>query len=262
MAKGNGANAATAPELAAAAARASSRGQFLLVVIMLLTLFVLVLTLILVPVLVKEGQQEAIVDYCKWTLAVLLGAFGAWIGAGAAYFFGKENLAESSRSTAEALRIQLQALRPQAHRIKDLPLSTLDEEFVFAVDSTKTQVLTKLEARHGFWWVPVLDAQGKIYDVVHARVFWDPKVDAGWAISDIIEHLDTDKALEALKPLHGASFFTTVMLEDEVNDAASLMERTKAVVGIVKDDSGKARFCFSRQDMDTARRAWESSPRS
>jgi hypothetical protein len=102
---------------------------FWLVVIMLGILLVLTAGLLWFPVehttTDATGHKVTVIDkelleYYKWSLSALLGAFGAWIGAGAAYFFGKENLRESSRSTEAALKIQQEGLRapPRPERLR------------------------------------------------------------------------------------------------------------------------------------------------
>ncbi len=248
---------------AAADAPGSAWGQFWLVVIMLSILFLLTLALIVIPFWYASKHAETaeivapIVDYCKWALAVLLGAFGAWIGAGAAYFFGKENLAESSRSTAEALRIQLAALRPKVHQIRELSLTTLNTEFVFGGSIVKTDVLKKLDNYRGYWWVPVLEGD-HVKDVIHARVFWTTGADTD-TIDNISSKLDTDPALSSLKQLHGPSFFTRVTLDDNTSETLALMDKNGAVVGIVEDERGKATYCFTKQDLVTAQKTWEGA---
>jgi hypothetical protein len=246
----------------------SARGQLYLVYFMLLILFLLAVALIAIPFLYayvsgKDAAQvftnnSAVIEYCKWAFAVLLGAFGAWIGAGAAYFFGKENLTESSRSTEEALRIQLASLRPQVHRIKDLPLTPLNRNFEFLESAMRKDVLPKLDENPGYWWVPVMEGD-KVKDVLHARAFWagGPGSTENDTIADITSKLDKDATLSKL---HGPSFFTRIKLDDEVDETFALMNKTGAVVGIVEDEKGRATFCFTKQDMVTAQKTWEGAP--
>jgi len=54
-----------------------------------------------------------------------LGAFGAWIGAGAAYFFGRENMELSNKSTQDALETQQKMSKMNAV-IKDINLTPLN----------------------------------------------------------------------------------------------------------------------------------------
>ena len=238
----------------ASSAYSGGRSAFYLVVIMLATLFLLAAGLLVLPAVYNTNDK--LLEYCKYALSVLLGAFGAWIGAGAAYFFGKENLAESSRSTEAALRIQQETLTgtSRKQRIKDITLTALNKDFIFGPTVQKADVVKGLEAHPDYWWVPVLDPAGEgiLKDVIHARVFWTPGFADADKVSDIISRLDTDQALKSLKPLHGAAFFTTVSLNDMLTDTSAAMSKSGAVVGIVVDDKGKPTYCFTKQDLVNA----------
>lgn len=229
---------------------------FALVVTMLGLLFLLVAALLIVPAVAKESKVD--IEYYKWALSVLLGAFGAWIGAGAAYFFGRENLAESSLSTERALRIQQEGLRGAARRqqIKDLTLTVMNRSFLFTPTTTRGAVLKALGDNAHYWWVPVLarSGSGALEDVIHARAFWATTFTDGDSIEKIASSLDTDPALQELKPLHGGSFFVRASPDDGIDVVAELMNKARAVVGVVVDDKGKPTHCFTKQDILNARR--------
>jgi hypothetical protein len=91
--------------------------EFILVVVMLGILLVLVMSVLLIPtswkdppVLPKNANAEQVLkyqqeilayqkssyDYRKDVLSIILTAFGAWVGAGAAYFFGRESLRDAN----------------------------------------------------------------------------------------------------------------------------------------------------------------------
>jgi hypothetical protein len=74
--------------------------EFLLVVVMLFVLLLLVLLILWAPIPNVSSDAEATMalDYRKNILTVIITAFGAWVGAGAAYYFGRENLREASQS--------------------------------------------------------------------------------------------------------------------------------------------------------------------
>ena len=76
--------------------------EFLLVVVMLIALVLLVVGVLWIPVDPPDCDTTTtfmdVLNYRKSILAVIVTAFGAWVGAGAAYFFGRENLREASAS--------------------------------------------------------------------------------------------------------------------------------------------------------------------
>jgi len=239
-----------------------------------LVVTMLVILLVLITIVIYEattpraggtaGDADKLLEFGKWSLSVLLGAFGAWIGAGAAYFFGRENLAESSRSTEAALKIQQEALRrPQGReKIRELSLTSMNTDFMFKPDKTRQDVVTELEKHSDYWWVPVLDKDGKrtLEDVIHARVFWNPAIAAKHPISDILKDITSGVIKDSAK-LHGEnSFFIKAALDDRISDVSERMDTAGAVVGIIVDDKGRPTACFTRQDILNSQPAAASSP--
>lgn len=260
--------ASKAPTSPAQQQRISGALAFSLVVTMLVILLLLICFVIWVATMPRAGatasDPEHLLEFGKWSLSVLLGAFGAWIGAGAAYFFGRENLAESSRSTEAALKIQQEGLRrPQRReKIRELTLTSMNPEFMFRSDQTKKDVITALDKYSDYWWVPVLDKDGKrtLEDVIHARVFWNPAVPDAQAISDILSDIAKGTIRDSAK-LHGDnSFFVKVSLDDKIADVSDRMDSAGAVVGIIVDDKARPTACFTKQDILNAEPASSASP--
>ena len=81
--------------------------EFWLVLHILWTFAFLVLLVVLMPgeylVGVGEEQREHVAEQKYEILALFFAAFGPWIAAGAAYFFGRENLREAYRGIADTL---------------------------------------------------------------------------------------------------------------------------------------------------------------
>jgi hypothetical protein len=230
---------------------APSPNSYYLVVIMLGVLGVLALLLIVTPMWFPKDQYKDYLEYYKWAFSVLMGAFGAWIGAGAAYFFGKENLLESSTSTERAMQIQMKSFRrpPAFEQIKDMNLTSMNPSFLFDSQTEKhvvTENLTK--SFKGYWFVPVRDKDtGVLKDIIHAKVFWDP----GFMKPDTkLEALVTEMDKHAdLKKLHGDSFFVTVAQDDKIADVYNLMLQRDAEVAIVVDQASRPLQCLSKSDL-------------
>lgn len=229
---------------------------FYLVLIMLLILFGLIF--ILLNTTAQHPDNKDFIEYSKWLFSGLITAFGAWIGAGAAYLFGKENLAESSRSTEAALKIQHDGLQNanSQDRIKDLALTTMNKDFMFKRETSSKDIATALEQHADYWWVPVLDNEGNgiLEDVIHARVFWrqSSPLAEGSPLSSLLEEISKD---ESLSKLHGPSFFIKAAPNDKIADTVRKMSSTGAVIGIVVDDKGKPSYWFTKQNLLTAEQA-------
>jgi hypothetical protein len=231
--------------------QSSSKLAFTLVVIMLAALFILAGALLVFPT--YATVDDKMLEYYKWAFSVLIGAFGAWIGAGAAHFFGRENLAESSRSTEMALRIQQEGLRgpPRVDMIKDAAFTAMNKDFMFRPDAKKSDVLAGLKQHVDYWFVPVLDGTGNgtLEDVIHSRVFWESTFKDDDLLSKIISDLDTVPGLKDFKKLHGPGFFLKVSPGDKVSEVYDSMGKTGAVVGVVVDDKVKPAYCFTKIDL-------------
>lgn len=253
------------------AARPHSK-EFFLVFWMLVSLTLLVIGIVSFPIFLKwvvfirktgVDLYKDILDYSKWVLAALLAAFGAWIGAGAAYFFGKENLRESSRATEEALRIQQKSLgaRPEEKVfVKDLALTAMNPSFMFYSSHTLNQLIEKLEKHVGYWFVLIINADtGILEDIVSSQVFWQFKYGevSGFksekpdteTIGEIIDLMDE---VDKVKKLHGVDvFFIKITLKDTLESVADRMKSPDTAVAIVVDAKGKPTHCLTRTDLGT-----------
>lgn len=232
--------------------------EYKLVLHMLLSLSVLLILLVLLPLfapLILKEPKDAndFIEYCKWLSPALLGAFGAWIGAGAAYFFGRENLRLSNESTQNALKTQ-QQMSMGKNLIKDINLTPLNKDFEFNLEATVEDVMTKLNENVDYWFVPVLEGQ-KMKDVIHTEALWryineNPEKDQikpGQAkLSEVIKYINEKQHTKADK-LHG--FFREVKMDDNVEMVLGTMNMSGASVGIVCDEQGKPTHCFSRKDL-------------
>ncbi len=227
------------------------RLAYSLVIFMLFILFLLVIILVIVAAFFP-GDKNTVLEFCKWAFSSLLGAFGAWIGAGAAYFFGKENLAESRESTKQALQIQQETLSGSAKpvRIRDLTLTAMNKEFMFNGNTEKSVICKALEQYDDYWWVPIFDDEGKgqLKDVVHARVFMTTEQDEKQnpVVSEILENLDEKPKTQKL---HGPSFFIKATPEEKIVDVVERMNNSNAAVGIVVDEKNKPTYCFTKSDL-------------
>jgi hypothetical protein len=229
--------------------RDSSSLAFSLVVIMLGILSFLIVLLLVFP-----SKDPALLDYYKWTFTTLVGTFGAWIGAGAAYFFGRENLKESSASTERAMQIQQESFRRPSgiEQIKDMALTAMNPNFFFDVENNKKDVKEKLAKFKGYWFVPVGEVNtGILQDIIHAQIFWSDKpFEDGDKLKDIISQMDAHTH-KPLSKLHGDSFYAKVSPNDKISDVYKLMSQKEAEVVIVVDEKGKASHCLSKTDLRT-----------
>ncbi len=159
------------------------------------------------------------------------------------------------------MQIQLGALRPPAKRIRDLNLSSLDRSFEFTSDRKTQDIIDRLKEHADYWWVPIVEKiGGKVTDVVNARLLYDKRIPPDKTIDENLKAVETDPALKDLRNLHGQSFFMPVGLDDDASETASAMAKRGIVVGIVQDEKGDAKQCFTKQDLQGLQPALQPAP--
>ena len=228
--------------------------EFTLVIVMLSSLTFIIVLLILFPIVIvncfenKTKDYAEFIDYSKWVLTALLAAFGAWIGAGAAYFFGKENLRLSSESTENALIIQ-KGLEKVQSTIRDIKPTPLNPDFTFSFDTYVEDVIKKLRERVDYWFVPIIENE-RLKDTIHEKAFRQYKDEEhkGKKISDLINYIKTSKKFVQIRNRFH-KFFVEVSMDDSVHEVSSIMNEKNADVGIVCDKNNKPTHCFSRRDL-------------
>lgn len=167
---------------------ASRKQEFFLVVIML-SVLVIVITLIFswtrnLPTITitKDNVTTTTIDkelmtdvfsHRKDLIAILLGAFGAWIGAGAAYFFGRENLREATSSI-----LKMKAATPaeilMQTTVGDLKPKPLERTFTFDDETDKkvSEILGWLEKDPERFFAAIVDKEGKVRNVVSEEAIY------------------------------------------------------------------------------------------
>jgi hypothetical protein len=257
--------------------------EFALVVIMLGVLAVLVSTVLLIPldstnglcqdqntnansnandmagqILTTEQQNQRLVqcrefrlgilDRRKDFLAILLTAFGAWVGAGAAYFFGRENLRVAANSL---LRMQRQTsgadrLRTTTiNQVPPIPLSWIAQ---------KTDTLGKaydwLKEDTKRWFIPIVDENGALIFVLKGEALYHYYIDMIEAeqtsppspftpvrdilLSQVIEDINTNDRYSLYRHV-----YVTVNMNMSVETANELMDRQGIFLAIIVDEHRK-----------------------
>ena len=220
-----------------------------MVIYMLSTLALLVFLILIIPPLAFTGVgldalkdlAKDCLEYRKTLLSIILTAFGAWVGAGAAYYFGRENMAEASRSLL-AMREPSPQERLRRTSIRLIPPRPLDWQ-VKSSEDLKT-VVDKLRTETGKWFIPIVKDDGTLEDVIHEDTVWR-MVDAESAggipyadimnkkVSDVLDFVKKQK-LERLMGI-----YVPVNLDKSAGDAYDLMKTKNVYLAIIVDETGK-----------------------
>lgn len=147
--------------------------EFRLVVWFLGALVFLVFAVVSMPADYITGRYDSeageVIEFKKELLSILLTAFGAWIGAGAAYFFGRENLREAyagmrslqRRTPDEILRATL---------IKDLPPRGV--EYTVKPTDSFSSVKQRLWQEKTRWFFIYVNEDGEFVAAIDEEEIW------------------------------------------------------------------------------------------
>jgi hypothetical protein len=213
--------------------------EFWLVVALLVALMLAMLMIF------QLGEADEKKDF----LAIVLGAFGAWIGAGAAYFFGRENMREATESM-----LRMRGVTPQERltqtAIVDLRPKPIPQTFKVS-DAVET-ALNWFEVDPERFFIVVLNNDSKLQNVVHEEALYrylyklyetqtpppaNPLLENLGTVIEVItrdaEKLKSDKP-EASRALNGLVNAAVVLQDRQTAFVANeTMERERKFVTIV-----------------------------
>lgn len=226
--------------------------EFWLVVIMLGVLTILVISVLFWPISIpteptpptrKETTFKDILDYRSNLLSIIITAFGAWVGAGAAYFFGRENLRVAADSLL-AMRETSPMERLRRTSIKQLPPTPID--WAVKRDTLLTEVKDKLIKEPIRWFVPIVKADGSLDTVINEEAVWRFLVDKpspSEAVKDLLVYIDAKPDLKRFKDIH-----VVVTMETTVGAANDLMDSRHVFLTIVESE-GKPTYFFTTSEV-------------
>jgi len=229
--------------------------EFWLVVIMLLTLTALVCIVLCVRIRVPGASTDLratdLLEYRKTILTVIITAFGAWVGAGAAYFFGRENLRVAAESLLE-MRNQSPAERLQHLPIRNVPQRPIDWT-VKSADEIGS--FYKTMNKKDRWFIPIVNDDGSLENVIHENAIWrfiDDQSAQGVAHADILKKSVADvvafiQRTPEFKELD--HIYVPIGQDDSAGEVHSRMLSKDIYIGVIRDAKGKPTHYTTTADM-------------
>lgn len=230
--------------------------EFWLVFVMLVALVILVVAVLFWPIDIpgyptppagKETTFKDILDYRTQILSVIITAFGAWVGAGAAYFFGRENLRVAADSLL-AMRDISPRERLRKTSIKQLPPASID--WTVKKSTPLEEVRAKLTENPERWFIPVVNDEGRLETVLNEEAFWrfwthDPAASppAGDTVNDVLEFIKNNEGLQRFRDR-----YVEVPLDTTVGAATEMMDNKHVFLAVVVID-GKPSFFFTTSEV-------------
>ena len=217
----------------------------------LILVLALLLALIITEALIfwLEGPNSQ-----KDILALTFGTFGTWIGAGAAYFFGRENMREATTSI-----LKLQGLSPTeilaSTRLVDMNPRPVPQ--TFKPEDSVEDVLAWFEKDEKRFFAVVIDKDGKFQCAIHEESLYrfingqmktsEQKYDdviTAKTINDVITEFKDKKETESL--IQAA---VKIKENNTALLASELMDMEKKFVAVLVDDQGKPAGFISTGDI-------------
>jgi hypothetical protein len=236
-----------------------------LVVIMLVALVVLFVVVLWLPIqkpdvslLAEEGKKtvtlEQISTYYDRMLAhrnnvlsLIITAFGAWVGARAAYFFGKENL---RMATDKMLAMHQPSARERLSKISigQMPPLALERGWQVTRETKVSEVKDHLYKHPEYWFVPVVTKDWSLDTVIKEesvyRYLLENPLEHDATINDVLAYVDSLKP-EAVKEFKG--IHVVVRMDTTAGDANDMMEGKNVDLAIVVSDNKPTHFITSAE---------------
>jgi len=190
-------------------------------------------------------------EFRKTILAVILTAFGAWIGAGAAYFFGREN----QRETADTL-LKMRQVSPKERLsqvlVGDFPLKKID--WTVKQETKIREVIDVLRKEPDRWFIPIVDNQGVLVNIIHREAVWpvvfqepDKKeLRETGTIGDFLTAIAADK-FSNLKNKMG--IYVTANPKKSIGEIHDQMLDKDIFICVVTDEQGRPAGYFDTADV-------------
>ncbi len=237
--------------------------EFLLVVIMLVVLSFLVLLVLLVPIDFSPYDitttTKEMLDYRKDILAIIITAFGAWVGAGAAYYFGRENMREAASSMLAMREISPEE-RLRRTPIREIPPGKID--WFVKSSSELGPVLKKLKDEPGRWFIPVVKEDGSLDTIILEEGTWrfvdnviEDKLDPAktvyenikkMKVSEVVKYLQETKGLDRFQ---GEKCYVEVPLDKSAGYVHDLMQSKGVYLAIVTDEERRPTHYINVSDL-------------
>lgn len=225
--------------------------EFLLVVVMLLVLTALVCAVLWLPICLSgatNATAKDILDFRRTILSIIITAFGAWVGAGAAYYFGRENLRESARSLLKMRDLSGREL------LRQTPISKIPPrkiEWKVKNSDPLGPVMTKLKEDPDLWFITVVKDDGALETVIHEEAVWR------FAAAKTSDEVSKTKMSDVLKFIQDeeklakrvGKIFVQVTPDNTAEMANEMMQAKKVFLAVICDDSGRPTHFITTGDL-------------
>ncbi len=234
--------------------------EFTLVVCMLIVLTALVFAILIIPMQWSTGagttSLSEILKFRAEILTVIITAFSAWIGAGAAYFFGRENMREATQAMLDMRQL------PPREKLRQISLKELPPRPITWKVNTEDFLITvydKLKTDVSWWFIVITKKDGSLETVVHEEAIWrfiDSLALDGKKPDEELKKITVQALLDYLKEEKNKDLATKVKdiyirvtYDYTLGAVNDLMLDKKLFLSIITDESNKPVSYISSDDV-------------
>lgn len=235
--------------------------EFYLVVWLLIILSFLVALVLIIPIQGLWGAPApSITEALKFRqeiLTIIVTAFSAWIGAGAAYFFGRENMREATQGMLNMRQISpRERLRQIA--VKELPPRPIT--WSVTTEDPLKKVYDKLKGDVTWWFIVVTKKDdGSLVTVLEEEALWrfidseaaegkkPGEAFAGKTVQDLLNYLKGNKNKNLAKKV--CNIFLKITNDHTVGAVNDQMLEKRVFLSIITDGSNRPVSYVSSDDI-------------
>lgn len=206
-----------------------------------------------IPGIDASVTAKDLLDYRQSILIAIITAFSAWVGAGAAYFFGRENLREATQKMLE-MREQPPIERLRQTSISEIPLRQID--WAVKIDDKLKIAYDKLREEPELWFIPIVKEDGTLHTVLEDEAIFlyviDKKETVGTledvldgTMDDVLKYLKEQKKLQK----HTEDIYVEVKLGNKAGYAHDLMRVKGVKLSIVTNQKGEPTHFLTTDDL-------------
>ena len=218
------------------------RPEFALVCAMLLSLVALVIIILMSPISVTgEESANTVTEILKFRLdllSIIITAFGAWVGAGAAYFFGKENLQTATTSILAAFDSPKNRLLKT--KIRDLPPRQITK--IFTIKDPVKNLYDYFDEEPGEWFSPIINDNKELLTVIHEEAVYRFKLDIkneeefkNKSVRDLLDYINLKEVKKKDITKVSEGFWSELQLDNSLATAEELMSLKETRITIIVD---------------------------
>jgi hypothetical protein len=186
-----------------------------------------------------------LLGYRQNIMVAIITAFGAWVGAGAAYFFGRENLREATQKMLD-MRGLSPVERLRKTLLSEIPLRQV--HWLVNINTKVENVYNKLRDEPDRWFITITKEDGTLLTVLENEAIYLyvlDKKDMIGTLDDVLKYLMENEKLQK----HTEDIYVEVKFDNNACYAQDLMQYKNVKLGIVTNEKGEPTHYVTTDDL-------------